>query len=51
MSYVVQAERYAQSVDKIRAAAATAGRGLDGFAFSHLAFITVGRDWESAKAV
>ncbi len=51
MSYVVQPERYAQSVDKIRAAAQAAGRGLDGFAFSHLAFITVGRDWESAKKV
>jgi len=51
MSYVVQPERYAQSVDKIRAAGAAAGRPLDGFAFAHLAFITVGRDWESAKAV
>ena len=27
------------------------GRSLDGFAFAHLGFITVGRDWESAKAV
>ena len=51
VSYVVQPERYAQSVDKIRAAAQAAGRRLDGFAFAHLAFITVGRDWESAKAV
>jgi probable F420-dependent oxidoreductase len=51
MSYVVQPERYAQSVDKIRAAGGAAGRALDGFAFAHLAFITVGRDWESAKAV
>jgi probable F420-dependent oxidoreductase len=51
ISYVVQAERYAQSVDKIRAAAAAAGRTLGGFEFSHLAFVTVGRDWESAKAV
>jgi probable F420-dependent oxidoreductase len=49
VSYVVQAERYAQSVAKIRAAAR--GRSLDGFAFAHLGFITVGRDWESAKAV
>jgi probable F420-dependent oxidoreductase len=49
VSYVVQAERYAQSVAKIRAAAG--GRSLDGFAFAHLGFITVGRDWESAKAV
>jgi probable F420-dependent oxidoreductase len=51
MSYVVQPERYAQSVDKIRGAAQAAGRRLDDFAFAHLAFITVGRDWESAKAV
>jgi probable F420-dependent oxidoreductase len=51
MSYVVQPERYAQSAEKIRAAAQASGRRLDGFAFAHLAFITVGRDWESAKAV
>lgn len=50
VSYVVQPERYAQSLDKIRAAAAVAGRSLDGFAAAHLAFITVGRDYESAKA-
>ena len=49
VSYVVQAERYAQSVAKIRAAAG--GRSLESFAFAHLGFITVGRDWESAKAV
>jgi probable F420-dependent oxidoreductase len=51
MSYVVQPDRYGQSVDKIRAAAGAAGRELEGFAFAHLAFITVGRDWESAKSV
>jgi alkanesulfonate monooxygenase SsuD/methylene tetrahydromethanopterin reductase-like flavin-dependent oxidoreductase (luciferase family) len=51
MSYVVQPERYGQSVEKIRAAAGTAGRTLGGFEFAHLAFITLGRDWESAKAV
>ena len=51
VSYVVQPERYAQSVEKIRAAAQAAGRRLDGFAFGHLGFVTVGRDWESAKAV
>jgi alkanesulfonate monooxygenase SsuD/methylene tetrahydromethanopterin reductase-like flavin-dependent oxidoreductase (luciferase family) len=51
ISYIVQPERYAQSVEKIRAAAAAAQRPLAGFEFSHLAFITVGRDWESAKAV
>ena len=49
VSYVVQPERYAQSVAKIRAAAG--GRSLDHFAFGHLGFITVGRDWESAKKV
>src|SRR5213593_4861691 len=51
VSYVVQPDRYAQSLDKIRAAAAAAGRKLEGFAAAHLAFVTVGRDWESAKAV
>jgi probable F420-dependent oxidoreductase len=51
ISYIIQPERYAQSVDKIRAAAQAAGRRLDSFAFGHLAFITLGRDWESAKAV
>jgi probable F420-dependent oxidoreductase len=50
VSYVVQPERYGQSLDKIRAAAAAAGRSLDGFAAAHLAFITVGRDHETAKA-
>ena len=51
VSYVVQPERYAQSLDKIRAAAAAAGRTLDDFVAAHLAFVTVGRDWESAKTV
>jgi len=51
VSYVVQPERYAQSLDKIRSAAAVAGRKLEGFAAAHLAFVTVGRDYESAKAV
>ena len=50
VSYVVQPERYAQSLDKIRDAAAAAGRSLDGFAAGHLAFITVGHDYETAKA-
>lgn len=50
MSYVIQPERYAQSVEKIGAAAAAAGRSLDGFALAHLTFITIGRDWERAKA-
>jgi probable F420-dependent oxidoreductase len=51
VSYVVQPERYAQSLAKIRAAASAAGRSTDGFAAGHLAFVTVGRDYESAKAV
>ena len=49
VSYVVTAERYAQSLDKIRAAAQAAGRSLDGFVPAHLTFITVGRDYESAR--
>jgi probable F420-dependent oxidoreductase len=49
MSYVVQPERYAQSLEKIRAAAA-AGRSLEGFTNAHLTFITVGPDYETAKA-
>ena len=49
MSYVVQADRYAQSLDKIRAAAATAGRSMDKFTAAHLVFITIGRDYEAAK--
>jgi probable F420-dependent oxidoreductase len=51
ISYVVQPERYAQGVEKIRAAAAAAGRALAGFEYGHLAFVTLGRDWESAKSV
>jgi probable F420-dependent oxidoreductase len=51
VSYVVQPERYAQSLDKIRSAGASAGRKLDSFVAAHLAFVTLGRDWESAKAV
>jgi probable F420-dependent oxidoreductase len=50
VSYVVQPERYAQSLDKIRSAAQAAGRTLEGFAAAHLAFVTVGRDYETAKA-
>jgi probable F420-dependent oxidoreductase len=49
VSYVVQADRYAQSLDKIRAAAEAAGRSLDSFTAAHLVFITVGRDFETAK--
>jgi len=51
ISYVVQPERYKQSLSKIEAAAAAAGRSLDGFAKGHLTFITIGKDYESALRV
>jgi probable F420-dependent oxidoreductase len=51
ISYVVQPERYRQSLVKIEAAAAAADRSLDGFANGHLTFITVGKDYESAARV
>jgi probable F420-dependent oxidoreductase len=51
VSYVVHAERYRQSLEKISRAAAAAGRSLDGFARGHLTFITLGRDYESAERV
>src|SRR5215475_15052591 len=43
ISYVVQPERYHQSLGKIETAATAAGRSLDGFVKAHLTFITVGR--------
>jgi probable F420-dependent oxidoreductase len=49
VSYVIHADRYRQSVDKIQAAAEAAGRSLDGFVMAHLTFITVGRDGERAR--
>jgi probable F420-dependent oxidoreductase len=49
VSYVVQPERYAQSLAKIRQAAHAVGRSLAGFTAAHLVFITVGRDYERAK--
>jgi probable F420-dependent oxidoreductase len=51
ISYVVQPERYKQSLGKIEAAASAAGRSLDGFANGHLTFITLGKDYESAERV
>ena len=51
VSYVVQPERFAQSLAKIRAAAQAEGRALDGFTPAHLTFITLGRDYESARSV
>ena len=50
ISYVVQASRFKQSLEKVHAAAAAAGRSLDGFVPAHLTFITMGKDYESAKA-
>ena len=49
VSYLVTPERYAQSVAKIRAAADAARRSLDGFVTAHLTFITLGRDYETAR--
>jgi alkanesulfonate monooxygenase SsuD/methylene tetrahydromethanopterin reductase-like flavin-dependent oxidoreductase (luciferase family) len=49
VSYIVRPDRYAQSLERIRAAAHAAGRALDGFTAAHLAFVTVGRDYEQAK--
>ena len=49
ISYVVHAERYRQSVSRIREMAAGAGRALDGFVNAHLAFITIGADYEKAR--
>ena len=51
ISYVVRPGRYKQSVAKIEAAAALAGRPLEGFTKAHLTFITVGKDYESAERV
>ena len=51
ISYVVQPERYKQSLAKIEAAASAAGRSLEGFAKGHLTFITLGKDYESAERV
>jgi len=51
MSYVIQAKRYAESLEKIRAAADGAGRSLDGFVPAHLTFITIGNDHEAARAL
>jgi alkanesulfonate monooxygenase SsuD/methylene tetrahydromethanopterin reductase-like flavin-dependent oxidoreductase (luciferase family) len=50
VSYVVHAARFADSLRKIRSMAAEAGRSLDTFTPAHLVFITVGRDYEAAKA-
>jgi probable F420-dependent oxidoreductase len=51
ISYVVQPERYKQSLAKIDAAAAAVGRSLEGFAKAHLTFVSIGKDYESAERV
>jgi probable F420-dependent oxidoreductase len=48
ISYVVQPSRFEESLARIHAAAA--GRPLDGFVAAHLTFITVGKDYETAKS-
>jgi probable F420-dependent oxidoreductase len=48
-SYVVHAERYGQGVARIREEAARAGRTLETFAYAHLAFVTIGEDYEKAR--
>jgi probable F420-dependent oxidoreductase len=50
VSYVVQASRFKESLATIHAAAASAGRSLDAFTPAHMPFITVGRDYETARA-
>lgn len=49
VSYVVTAQRYALSIEKIHEAAAACGRSLQGFATAHLTFVTVDRDRERAR--
>ena len=49
ISYVVHAERYRQSLSRIREVAAAGGRALDGFVPAHLAFVTIGEDYERAR--
>jgi len=49
ISYVVDAGRYRQSAARIRELAAGAGRSLDGFVNAHLAFVTIGEDYEKAR--
>jgi probable F420-dependent oxidoreductase len=50
ISYVVQPERYEQSLHKVHTAAIAAGRSLDAFTPAHLTFITVGQNYETARA-
>ena len=50
MSYVVDPKRYRRSLETIAAAAAEAGRTLDRFGTSHLLFLRLDKDRESALA-
>lgn len=49
VSYVVHAERYAQGAARIREEAERAGRKSEGFVNAHLAFVTIGNDYEKAR--
>jgi probable F420-dependent oxidoreductase len=49
ISYVINAERYARSAARIREEAGRAGRALTGFVNAHLAFVTIGPDYEKAR--
>ena len=48
MSYVIDPERYRRSLETIAAAAAAADRKLDRFGTSHLLFVRLDKDRESA---
>ena len=50
MSYVVDPKRYRRSLETIAAAAADAGRTLDTFGTSHLLFVRLDKDRQSALA-
>jgi probable F420-dependent oxidoreductase len=50
ISYVVHPQRYAAATARIREEAARAGRSLDRFVNAHLAFVTIGDDYEKARA-
>jgi probable F420-dependent oxidoreductase len=49
ISYVVHAERFARSVARIREEAERNRRALTGFVNAHLAFVTIGDDYERAR--
>jgi alkanesulfonate monooxygenase SsuD/methylene tetrahydromethanopterin reductase-like flavin-dependent oxidoreductase (luciferase family) len=51
MAYMVTAERYAESVETMRAAAAEAGRDPARLRLAHLVFWYVGRDHEKARSL